>query len=279
MKIRLTLQYDGNGYAGYQKQDNILTIQEKLERTLSQVYGYPLETIGSGRTDVGVHADGQVIHFNVEENKIPLSRLASIMNRLLPDNIRVVEAFEVSRNFHARYSARVRMYRYTLEQVSGGRLFPQGRHAYQPGFFLDISQLEEYLRPLIGRHDFSSFCHLHDGSRTKEREIFHITVHEKENYIYIDFYGNGFLRNMIRSIVGTLLFAYRKKKKNDYLANILVRRSPLKSKARAPGKALTLHRVYYTKIFGDRPYYKDWSEEPPSVSTRKATASIGKKDQ
>jgi len=262
MNIKLTLQYDGTDYAGWQKQINSLAVQNVLEQALKELYGSPIHTIASGRTDKGVHAQEQIVSYHVEKNTIPTGKLPVILNGFLPEDIRIKESFEVSDNFHPRYGARVRVYRYTL--LNKKNMFPasllHNRYVYYPGLALDIKKIKAYLFYLTGRYDFTSFCSIHDLSSTKHREIFRINVTPENDLIYLDFYGNGFLRGMVRSIIGNLLFAYKRKLPLSYLKDLLERKDPLIARSRAPAKGLVLKKVYYTMLFGDRDYYPEWTK-------------------
>lgn len=258
MIVRILAKYLGGNYAGSQRQLNAPAVQNKIDDALSLVYHRAVRTIASGRTDRGVHADEQVFTFQGEEKKFSLAKLPAILNHKLPEDIRVLSCEKASPGFHARFSARVRMYRY---QILDGAfdapptLLNAHLSAYAVGFPVDEAKLLRYLEPLVGIHDFSSFCSVKDTSRIKHREIFKIQVWRNKDLVNVDFYGNAFLRNMIRSIMGNLLNAYMLKKDAGILAELLEKKDPSFAKKRAPAKGLILKKIFYSPIFGPRDYY------------------------
>ena len=254
--IKLDLKYQGTHYHGYQKQIDVNTIQSCLEFSLKKVYRRDISTVASGRTDTGVHAEGQVVHYQIEGIDIPLDKLPEVINCHLPNDIRVYNAQQKNLDFHARYSAKARQYRYRL-WMGNERDVPLNEFAFvHPVSNIDRAKLNRYLSSLIGYHDFTSFCQINDPNFCKKREIFDIQFQEREKILNIDIFGNAFLHNMVRSIIGSALFALRKNKKEDYLKKILLAQNPLMAKARAPAKGLFLQRVFYTKIYGNRDYYR-----------------------
>lgn len=258
MTIRILAKYLGGNYAGSQRQLNAPAVQNRIDDALSLVYHRPVRSIASGRTDRGVHADEQVFTFHGVEKKFPLSKLSAILNHKLPEDIRVVSCERTRPGFHARFSARVRMYRYQL--MDGAFTAPPSMlnahlSAWPVGFSIDETRLLRYLEPLVGIHDFSSFCSVKDASRIKHREIFKIQVWRNKDLVNVDFYGNAFLRNMIRSIMGNLLNAYMLKKDPDILGDLLERKDPSFAKKRAPARGLILKKIFYSPIFGPRTYY------------------------
>ncbi len=254
--IKLDLKYQGTRYHGYQKQIDVNTIQKCLEFSLKKVYRTEINVLASGRTDTGVHAEGQVVHYQVENIDISVTKLPEVINCYLPEDIRVYGAEKKNLNFHARYSARVRQYRYRL-WTKNQRDIPLNELAFIfPVKEIDSKALKNYLSPLIGYYDFTSFCHVHDSSPSKQREIFDIQFKEKEGILIIDMFGNAFLHNMVRSIIGTALFAFRKNKEKNYLKKILLAKDASLAKHRAPAKGLCLQRVFYTKLYGERDYYR-----------------------
>lgn len=203
--IKLTLQYDGTGYSGFQRQPNGVTIQEKLEDALRQVTGDPGLRIGgaAGRTDAGVHARGQVVHF-CTESRIPTDRWPHALNRFLPPDIVVTGAEEVPEGFHARYWARWKRYRYTIQ--CGPFPLPLYRlYAYHWRYPVDMVRMAEAAALMTGRHDFAAFRSTGGSARTSVRTIFDLKVTAADPLILVDVTADGFLYNMVRIIAGTLL--------------------------------------------------------------------------
>lgn len=250
------MKYEGTRYNGYQKQPLKNTIQHFLEVSLRKIYRQDIRTVSSGRTDTGVHAEGQVVHYEPPKGiNIPPSKLPQIINNHLPHDIQVCSIALVSNDFHSRYDAKVRQYRYRLWAGEPAAI-PLNELAFvHPVEHIKKAILVDYLQPLVGYHDFTSFCHKRDPSPFKKREIFDIQLQNKGMILEVDFFANAFLRSMIRSIMGCALFAIKKQKPRDYLKKILLSQNPLLAKARAPANGLCLYRVFYTKIYGERGCY------------------------
>jgi len=203
--IKLTLQYDGTAYAGFQRQPNGVTVQERLEEALRRVTGDPALKIGAaaGRTDAGVHARGQVVHFSTE-SRVPTEKWPHALNQRLPGDIVAVGAEEVPEGFHARYWAVAKRYRYTIECAP----FPSPLHrlyAYHWGRALDLSSVAEAAHLIQGRHDFAAFRSTGGAAKTSVRTVTHLDVVPDGPFIHVDVEADGFLYNMVRIIAGTLL--------------------------------------------------------------------------
>ncbi|HEY3364578.1 MAG TPA: tRNA pseudouridine(38-40) synthase TruA [Symbiobacteriaceae bacterium] len=205
--IKLTLQYDGTGYAGFQRQPNGVTIQEKLEDALRILTGDPAFKIGAaaGRTDAGVHARGQIVHFRTA-SRIPLDRWPYALNQRLPSDIVAVAAEAVPDEFHARYWAVSKRYRYTIEQAVFQS--PLTRlYAFHWGRDLDLARMREAGGLLIGKHDFAAFRSTGGAAKTSVRTVSRVDLTAQAPFVYIDVEADGFLYNMVRIIAGTLLEA------------------------------------------------------------------------
>jgi tRNA pseudouridine38-40 synthase len=203
--IKLTLQYDGTAYAGFQRQPNGVTIQEKLEQALRGVTGDPAFRIGaaSGRTDAGVHARGQVVQFRTE-SRIPVDRWPYALNQRLPDDMRAVGAEAVPDDFHARYWAVSKRYRYTFEHAPFQS--PMSRlYAYHWAKALDLDRMRAAAALLTGQHDFAAFRSTGGAAKTSTRTITLLDLTCAAPLIYMDVAADGFLYNMVRIIAGTLL--------------------------------------------------------------------------
>jgi tRNA pseudouridine38-40 synthase len=203
--IKLTLQYDGTRYAGFQRQPNGLTVQEALEDALRSVTGVPDLKIGAaaGRTDAGVHARGQVVHFRTD-SRIPADRWPYALNQKLPADIVAFHAEEVPTNFHARYWAVSKRYRYTIEW--GPFQSPMSRlYAHHWPKDLNVEQMGGAARLIEGRHDFAAFRSTGGAAKTSVRTVQHLEVTHAAPFVYVDVAADGFLYNMVRIIAGTLL--------------------------------------------------------------------------
>ncbi|MFC1504152.1 tRNA pseudouridine(38-40) synthase TruA [Spirochaetota bacterium] len=259
MNIKCILSYDGTQYSGFQVQKNAVTIQGTIEDALSQITGKHIRITAAGRTDAGVHACGQVINFTLRQVSIPPEKVSLALNAKLPSNIRIRCSERAERSFHARYSAKVRLYVYRIRKWMRGidtcySAF-DSNYSYMPNFELESIMFYKYLKHIEGIHDFSAFSSIHDTSLVKKREIFLADAVENSNYILIYIYGNSFLRNMVRYIVGNLLFACKHGYPEDYLITLLRKGSKKDTQYVVPPNGLYLEKVFYSEIFGRRPYY------------------------
>ena len=209
MRIALGIEYEGSGYSGFQRQKSLCTIQGELEKALSVIADAPVELQCAGRTDQGVNATGQVVHFDVEKERSDRSWQLGT-NRYLPDNISVVWAKHVTQDFHARFSARARRYRYII-QNSAARpgILTQGVSVYQGDY--DIELMQKATGCLIGEHNFSSFRASDDESKSSMRCVHFCRISRAGQYIIFDIAANAFLMHMVRNIVGSLLTVGSKK--------------------------------------------------------------------
>lgn len=199
----MVLAYDGSAYAGWQKQENALGIQEVVEKALSKIQKEPVSIVASGRTDAGVHALGQVIHFTGRAG-IPLEGYYKALNAMLPPDIRVRSVEEAPEGFHARFSARRKVYRYIASTE------PDNPFSWRYKAFLyrrpDIAKMKEAAAHLIGTHDFTSYSNGRiDPRKSRIKTIESIEIEERGNDIVFTFAGNGFLRYQVRMMTGTLL--------------------------------------------------------------------------
>lgn len=241
--IKITIQYDGTNYAGWQSQKNANTIQVTLEKAIKKVTGERVNLIGSGRTDAGVHSLGQVANFRTNSN-IPIERYRNALNNNLPDDIRIIRAEEVSYDFHARFNALSKRYRYVIH--NSPVLNPINRnYSYHIFKNLDLEEMKASLDYLIGSHDFQSFMASKSKIHTGIRTISNIEIISKEEVIEIVFEGKSFLRHMIRIIVGTLIFIGHGKIRKEDVPRILESKNRRKAGPTAPAQGLFLERVYY----------------------------------
>ncbi len=202
--IKLTIEYDGKDFNGWQKQPNKLNIQGEIERAIEIITGgEKVELIASGRTDAGVNALGQVANFRTEST-MPIEKMAYAINSQLKKAIRVQKAEEVDEKFHSRYTCKKKTYRYTINNSEqGSAIFRYMQYHYPVK--LDENKMDEGVKYLIGEHDFKSFKASGTSSKSSVRVIYDAKVWREGDLIYIELTGNGFLYNMIRIIAGTLI--------------------------------------------------------------------------
>ncbi|SFG11898.1 tRNA pseudouridine38-40 synthase [Halobacillus alkaliphilus] len=204
-RIRCIIQYDGTNYAGYQVQLNGNTVQEELEKVLTKMHkGRRIKVIASGRTDSGVHAIGQVIHFDTELT-LPMENWKRALATMLPADITVTKAEPVSSDFHARYDTTGKEYRYFIWNSKEPNIFKR-HYYYHIRKELDVPAMKDACRYIEGEHDFTSFCSpKSDVKGSKVRTIHQASVAQRGEELIFQFKGSGFLYNMVRIIVGTLL--------------------------------------------------------------------------
>ena len=243
MRYKVILAYDGCNYAGFQSQKNATAIQDIVEGAIERVFSEKIRIIMSSRTDAGVHAYGQVFHFDTDKEKDE-GKLKFSLNSLLPDDIHVVEVKKVSRDFHARYSVKKKTYEYLIN-LGEYDVFLKGR-AFQCFYKLDVDLMKEGAKLFLGEHDFSSF----NTSSLKEypnqvRNITEFSITRKKDILKIRVTSSGFLRNMVRIMVGTLIDLGRGKKSLDDIKDML--EHPCKSTRRynADPNGLYLVKIFY----------------------------------
>ena len=238
-RIQIKLAYDGGGFHGWQVQPGLRTIQGALEEIVSAMEGAPVHVAGSGRTDAGVHAFGQVAAFTIA-NPIPSANLRRALNRMLPPAIRVISAEEVHAGFHPRFDAKAKTYEYRIvrEEVCSPFEWPYAHHYPYP---LDEERMIQLARAFEGEHDFTAFAASDDRDaegKSKVRTVFSSTLETSSGRMTYRVKGSGFLKHMVRNMVGTLIEAGR--------GNIEDLTSlPLKSGATAHAKGLFLMSVEY----------------------------------
>lgn len=241
--IRLTIEYEGTAYAGWQVQGNAVSIQQVIEAAIRSVTGERSRLVGSGRTDSGVHARGQVANFFTSSN-IPPERLAYALNATLPADIRILKAEEVDLSFHARYHAKKKEYRYTLYTGPHGTAIDRRTCVHVRGP-LDVEAMQQAAKCLMGTHDFAAFQGANSSAKTTVRTIYRAEWTRDGDKLYFDIVGNGFLYNMVRIIVGTLLQVGRGKRPPEDMVRLMAPARRDEAGPTAPAKGLCLMRVYY----------------------------------
>lgn len=222
MKIVLALEYDGRGYCGWQKQPGCLSVQSRLESALSGIAGRQIQVVAAGRTDAGVHALCQVVHLETCVRR-PLNAWIRGTNALLPGDISILEASEVSDDFHARFSATERTYLYYLLS----RPARPGIHYGKIGWVhypLDLEKMQMAAKLLIGKHDFSAFRSSECQSRTAIRQLTRLNISQHQQIFVFEFCANAFLHHMVRNILGGLVYVGRGKYPPEWMRILLEKR-------------------------------------------------------
>ncbi len=243
MVVKLVVEYDGTNYCGWQVQPNGVTVQEKIQTALKKLTGQDITVTGSGRTDSGVHAEGQVASFKIENSSIPAERFSYALNTCLPADIRVLASSCEAEDFNARFSAKRKTYRYKT-YVSDVCKPLKERYAYRIDE-VDVEKMRQAAELLVGEKDFKCFCAADTAVKDTIRTIYSLTV-EKNGYdLYITVCGNGFLYNMVRIIAGTLLSVGEGKLSVKDVEKILNGKNRAFAGRTLPAKGLTLLSVEY----------------------------------
>lgn len=241
--IKLIIEYDGTNYAGWQRQKNAVAIQEKIEEAIKRVTGSFSEVIGSSRTDSGVHAKGFVCNFYTESG-IPSVNFKIALNAVLPEDIVIIKSEEVDEKFHARFDSLGKRYVYTVvlgtERPAIGRNYV---HYFRRS--LNIEKMREASEYFLGTHDFSAFKSVGSSVKTSVRTIKELQIIQNEKTIKFSIVGDGFLYNMARTIVGTLLDVGAGRFAPDYMTHIINSKDRSKAGKSAPAAGLCLEEVYY----------------------------------
>ena len=241
MRYKATVSYDGTDYAGWQKQPDQITVQGLIEKALFNLTKEHIETTGAGRTDAGVHAHGQVFHFDCDKE---FTDIARAINSQLPEDIHIMECEKVNDDFHARYDARWKYYCY---KVNTGEYDPIDRnHIYQLCRDLDIDIMDQGAQLFVGKHDFTSF----NATRKSEienqvRTIYSFDVYVMDDIVYFDIIGDGFLRHMVRMLVGALISLGLGKITLEDLCQQLEKADKTASSVNIPACGLYLEKISY----------------------------------
>nr|WP_219916464.1 tRNA pseudouridine(38-40) synthase TruA [Mesobacillus foraminis] len=244
MRIKCTVSYDGTGYSGYQVQPNKRTVQGEIESVLTKLHkGQKIAISASGRTDAGVHAKGQVFHFDTPL-RLPEDKWSVAMNSLLPPDISVHKAEAANADFHARFDAVEKEYRYFIHLSSVRDPFKRN-YAYRFPYPLDLEAIEAAKKYLIGTHDFTSFCSAKTEIVDRVRTLKRIELLQEDDMLIFRFVGNGFLYNMVRILVGTLLEVGQGERQPYHIMEVLEKRDRRSAGKTAPGQGLYLWEVRY----------------------------------
>ena len=242
-RIHLIVEYDGTAYAGWQRQANAMTVQEKLERAILKLTGEELCVSGASRTDAGVHALGQSAHFDTE-SRIPADKFSFALNTMLPPDIRVTRSEEFPPEFHARFSTRGKRYRYLFHAAPHAGALTRNTHAHVI-YPLDVERMQAEAQDLVGTHDFAAFAA--SGSVVKDtvRTIYRAEVTSEGSEIRLIVEGSGFLYNMVRIIAGTLIGVGSGKLEPGAFRRAIASGDRLDLGITAPAHGLTLMEVFY----------------------------------
>lgn len=222
VRIALGLEYDGSRFCGWQTQPNKCAVQDALELVLAEIAGEPVKTASAGRTDTGVHALAQVVHFDTQATR-PESAWVRGVNALLPPSISVRWAREVAPEFHARFAAAARRYRYVLLN----RAVRPGLAAGRVGWYhapLDLEAMQSAAEKLLGEHDFSAFRAAECQAKTPVRTLSELSIRRVQDFVLFDFRANAFLHHMVRNIIGGLVYVGKGKHTPARLGEILAGR-------------------------------------------------------
>ena len=243
MNIKVVLEYDGTNFAGWQQQADGRTVEAELKKALRKITGQNLTVYAAGRTDAGAHAEGQVVNFHTD-GKIAPNRLVAALNARLPDDVAALSAEVVPDDFHARYAARWRRYRYRFLDRPSRPALERERcwHVRSP---LDVEAMSAAANALVGRHDWTSFCSASEPAAARVREMRSARVARHGDLVELELVAEGFLRGLARGIAGALAEVGRGKRPPAWVREVLDARDRRKAARTAPAGGLTLMEVIY----------------------------------
>ena len=245
-RVRLTVSYDGTGYSGWQRQENAMSVQQRLEEALQKALGMKTAVTGASRTDAGVHALAQAAHFDTSST-IPDEKFPFVLNNLLPYDIRVTNARLVTPDFHARFSCRGKTYTYRMHNAPHASALYRNLTCHVP-VYLDAGVMDEAAKRVIGTHDFAAFAAAGGSAKTTVRTITDAGVSRKGELVSLTVSGNAFLYNMVRILAGTLIEIGQGNLRPEMLTEALATGNRLLLGPTAPPHGLELTRVEYDVI-------------------------------
>jgi len=243
VNIKVVLEYDGSGFAGWQQQAHGRTVEAELKRALKSITGQDLKVYAAGRTDAGAHAEGQVVSFQTDGRNSPY-RLVAALNARLPADVAVLSGEEVPDEFHARYSAKWRRYRYRYLDRPSRPALERGRCWHVRGA-LDVDAMSAAAKALTGRHDWTSYCSASEPPDARVREMRSARVVRRRDVVELELVAEGFLRGLARSIAGALAEVGRGRRPPEWVGEVLEARDRRKAARTAPAGGLTLMEVIY----------------------------------
>jgi len=241
--IKLTIEYDGKDFNGWQKQSTKLNIQGEIERAIQDITGEEVELIASGRTDAGVHALGQVANFKINSN-IPVEKFPIALNTKIKRSIRILEAEEVEERFHSRYNCKKKTYRYIINNSENGTAIYRNLE-YNFSQKLYLEKMQEAVKFFLGEHDFKGFKASGTSSKSSVRTVYDAQVYKKDDRVIIELTGNGFLYNMVRIISGTLVDVGTGKILPEQIPGIIESKDRTRAGKTLPPQGLYLVKVEY----------------------------------
>lgn len=247
MRIAVGVEYRGTSFSGWQSQAGSRTVQDAVEQALGGVADHPVRVVTAGRTDAGVHATGQVIHFDTPNPRPAYSWMRGANSNLPPD-VRVLWAAEVPEHFHARFSAVRRSYRYIV-YASPSRPAILHDLCTWVHYELDIDAMRQAVPILAGEHDFSAFRAAGCQARSPRRTVTRIEIHQSGPWFWLDVWADAFLQHMVRNIAGTLLVIGRGERRPEWMQQVLAGRDRTRAGAAAPPSGLYLSEVVYPGEF------------------------------
>lgn len=242
MRYLITFSYDGSKYFGYQKQKGVNSVQEDLEKVLSLINNKPVSVCASGRTDAGVHANGQCAHFDIDISITP-DKLKNALNGLLNGNIYVKSVVEVPDTFHARFDVKQKEYIYKINTGEYSPIYKD--YIYQYCKPLDVDSMKTAIKSFEGEHNFKSFTKANVETNNFARTIYSTAVTKDNDIITIKFVGNGFMRYMVRNMVGFLIEIGEGKRNISDVNSVLLEEDRTKAGKTAPPEGLYLNKVTY----------------------------------
>lgn len=241
--IKITYEYDGSKFFGFQKQINKKTVQGSIETVINNYFDEEINLISSGRTDKGVHALGQVSNFYMKK-KISLDVIKRMFNKALSKEIKIIDIEEAENDFHSRFSAKARTYLYIMKLKEEISPF-ESSYISPLDEIVNVEKLQDIMQVLIGRHNFDSFRKKDKDNKNPEREIKYIKCYSKDDKLFIEIEGKAFLKTMVRIMIGSSLAVYYQKRDENYLVKKLNNPDSNGEKLLAPSEGLYLYKVNY----------------------------------
>ena len=248
MRFALGVEYDGSDFCGWESQPQRRTVQSTLESALSSVAARKVKIVCAGRTDAGVHATAQVVHFDSRAERVPHEWVLGA-NSNLPGDVSVRWASPVAEDFHARYSALCRYYRYVIQNRRERSALLRQRAAWERGV-LDVGSMQAAGDRLLGEQDFSSFRAAGCQAKSPVRTVVSLEVHRRGDLVFIDIAANAFLQHMVRNIAGVLIEVGKGKRESTWARELIAARDRTRGAATAPPQALYLSRIDYPPEHG-----------------------------
>jgi len=246
MQILLTIAYDGTNYAGWQRQENAIAVQQKVEEALTTLLNRPVQVSAASRTDAGVHALGQRACFNAPDLQVPLDKLPMVLIGLLPADISVTAAEVVPDSFNPRFDAKNKTYTYSIYKAPCPNPLLSRYSAFIPRE-INVENMQQAALHFVGQHDFAAFCATGSSAKTTVREIHDCTVEKHPtNIITLTITGNAFLYNMVRIIAGTVLYAGIGKISSNDIPNIIASKNRTMAGKTMPPQGLVLQNITYS---------------------------------